>query len=428
MRLKLREGTGAVRVLQHASVLLAALAIACGRSDRSAGASPSTRDSSDSVLPGIDVLLRDSLHLVTGRRVGLITNQTGSTASGVSSIDALAGQTGVELVALFSPEHGIRGAEEGGLAIGSSTDAATGLPIRSLYGETRQPTAGMLADIDVLVFDIQDIGARYYTYVSTMALAMEAAGRSGLPFIVLDRPNPIGGTAVHGNVLDPAFASFVGMYPVPMRHGMTAGELARMIRGRFGVVVELTVVPAAGWHRDLWYDATGLPWIRPSPNMPDIESATHYPGTCLFEGTNLSVGRGTDRAFQQIGAPWLDADAVVTELSSMDLPGVRIEPVRFTPAAPGDGKYDGIELNGIRFAVTDRAVYDPVRTAVAAMIAIRGVNADFEFRNAGFDRLAGTDRLRARIESGEDLESILASWAAPLAAFKALREPYLLYD
>lgn len=386
------------------------------------------------VRPGIDVLLADSSHLIDGRRVGLITNRSGVGRDGTSSIDLLHGYAGAELAALFAPEHGIRGTEAEGSAIEDATDEATGLPIYSLYGETRAPTPEMLASVDVLAFDIQDIGARYYTYVSTMALAMEAAGRAGIPMIVLDRPNPIGGLT-QGPVLDPAFATFVGLYPVPARHGLTAGELARLYRGAFGVEVALHVVPAAGWSAERWFDETALPWIAPSLNMPSLESAAHYPGTCLFEGTNLSVGRGTPTAFHVLGAPWLDGEAWVAEIESVaggtgvaGLPGVEIRAVTFTPESPSDGRFGGEEIGGIRLTVTDRSTYDPVRTAAAALLAARRLSGDaWEWRVRHFDRLAGSDRLRLAIDRGAPLEEATSEWAADVAAFEALRRPYLLY-
>ncbi|HEX7052062.1 MAG TPA: DUF1343 domain-containing protein [Longimicrobiales bacterium] len=434
------------RAYSLTTLLLAAL-LGCGvqevRGAREEGTLPVVR-------LGIDVLLSDSLHLLRGRRVGLITNQTGrgrfssgagepgsagpgsatraSGLPGVSTIDLLYRHPAVELVALFSPEHGIRGVADPGASIASGRDAATGLPIYSLYGRTRKPTAEMLEGIDVLVFDIQDIGTRYYTYVWTMALAMQAAAEHRLDFVVLDRPNPLGGHLVQGNILDTAYASFVGLYPVPMRHGLTAGELARFLNAEHGIGAELVVVPMQGWRREQWYDQTGLPWIPPSPNMPSLESATHYPGTCLFEGTNLSVGRGTRAPFQQIGAPWLDAETLVRRLNAYGLPGVRFEPVRFTPAAPGDGKFDGVAVRGIRFIATDRDRYDPTRAAVAALIEIRRLHPDrLTWRTAHFDRLAGTDRLRKRITAGATLEEVTAHWSAERAAFVERRAKYLLY-
>ncbi|MSR22219.1 MAG: DUF1343 domain-containing protein [Gemmatimonadetes bacterium] len=380
------------------------------------------------VLPGIDVLLRDSLHLVSGRRVGLITNHTGIDAQVVSSIDRLARQPGVELVALFSPEHGIRGTAQAGAEVGEERDPGTGLVVHSLYGATLKPTPAMLRGVEVLLFDIQDIGARYYTYVYTMALAMEAAGEQGIPFVVLDRPNPVGGLAVQGNILDPAFASFVGRYPIPMRHGMTPGELARLFQSEFGVQVDLTVVPVDGWRRSMLFPETGLPWRPPSPNMPSLESALHYPGTCLFEGTNLSVGRGTERPFQRIGAPWLDGEELTRRMSARGIPGVAFHAEVFTPTAPGDGKFDGVELRGVRLEVTDPALYDPTRTAVALLVEARRLSGDAWRWNADqFDRLAGTDRLRFGVEEGRDVPELADGWTEALDAFEGLRRASLLY-
>ncbi len=385
-------------------------------------------DDSVAVRPGLEVLISDSIHLVRDRRVGLVTNHTALDRNGRHAIDVLR-EGGVELVALFSPEHGIRGRAEAGERVESGVDEASGLPVHSLYGAIRKPTAEMLAGLDVLVFDIQDIGARYYTYVSTMALAMSAAAEQNLPFVVLDRPNPIGGRLVQGNVLEPEHASFVGLYPIPMRHGMTVGELARLFNAQFGIGAELHVVPAAGWRRGDWFDATGLPWVAPSPNMPSLESATHYPGTCLFEGTNLSVGRGTDRAFQQIGAPWLDGNALGERLNSRALPGVRFEPVSFTPRAPGDRKFDGVPVSGVRWMVTDRETYDPTVAAVAALIEARGLaGTNWEWRPAHFDRLAGTAALRSRIEAGEPVDAVIRDWRTERAAFRELRAAHLLYE
>jgi uncharacterized protein YbbC (DUF1343 family) len=382
-----------------------------------------------SVRPGLEVLLADSLHLVRGKRVGLVTNQTALARGGRHAIDLLHASPDLELVALFAPEHGIRGVARPGERIESGVDAATGLPIHSLYGDTRKPTPAMLDSVDVLVFDIQDLDARAYTYKWTMALALEAAGEAGIPFVVLDRPVPTGAERSQGNVLDPAFATFVGLHPVPMRIGMTTGELARLLHGDHGIGGELSVVPVQGWRRSTWFDETGLPWVAPSPNMPDLESATHYPGIVLFEGTNLSVGRGTPRAFQQIGAPWLDGEALARALAAYDLPGVRFEAVVFTPRDPGDDKFVGQEVRGVRLVVTDRASYDPTVTAVAALLAARRLAGDhWEWRIAHLDRLAGTDRLRAAVEEGLPLESIVAPWTAERARFDATRARWLLYD
>lgn len=391
------------------------------------------------VRPGIDVLLADSAHLVRGRRVGLVTNhtalywaQTGPEASPDEAvghvIDAIDGADDVELVALFAPEHGIRGTAEAGDHIATEVDEQTGVTVHSLYGETRRPTAEMLEGVDVLLFDMQDVGARYYTYVSTMAYAMEAAGEHGIPFVVLDRPNPIRGDAVQGNVLDPAYSTFVGLYPVPMRHGMTAGELARLYVGEFGIDVELHVVPMDGWRRDMTFDETGLPWVAPSPNMPSLPSALAYPGTCLFEGTPLSVGRGTDRAFQWVGAPWLDGEALAATLGGYGFEGVTFEAVTFTPDAPGDGKFDGEEVRGVR-VVGESSTYDAPRVAVAMLVEARRAAGDrWSWREAHFDRLAGTDALRLGLEAGEGVDALTEGWAAQLQAFEELRTPYLIYE
>jgi uncharacterized protein YbbC (DUF1343 family) len=417
--------------------LLGACAPDAGAERPGAGA---TSDGADApraqvVRAGIDVLLDDRMELVRGLRVGLITNHTGMAGLGagpgaaVSTIDRLHEHPDVELVALFGPEHGLRGEAEAGERVASGVDDRTGLPVHSLYGETRSPPAEVLDGLDALLFDIQDIGTRYYTYVWTMTLAMEAAAERGVRFIVLDRPNPIGGALVQGNVLDPAFATFVGLHPVPMRHGLTAGELARYVNAEHGIGADLEVVPVAGWSRDRWYDDTGLAWIAPSPNMPSLESAAHYPGTCLFEGTNLSVGRGTHEAFQQIGAPWLDHEALARAMTDRAIPGLEVTPVTFTPAAPGDGKFGGQTVRGVRLRVTDRAVYDPTVTGVALLVEIQRLHPDrLTWRVAHFDRLAGTDRVRQGILAGRSVAGITADWPAQLAAFRAAAATYLLYD
>ncbi len=421
------------------SALLTLLLLSCaappdGPGAAGGAASPSPTPGSagkvggGTVSPGVEVLLQDSLQLVRGRRVGLITNHTGILPDGTSDIDTLAALPDVDLVALYSPEHGIRGTAAPGETVAGGRDARTGLPIHSLYGATRKPTPEMLEGVDVLLFDIQDVGSRYYTYVWTMALAMEAAGEAGIPFVVLDRPDPVGGALVQGNVLDTAFASFVGLYPVPMRHGMTPGELARLLVGAFGVRVELHVAPLRRWRRSMLFHDTGLPWVAPSPNMPSPESALHYPGTCLFEGTDLSVGRGTERAFQWVGAPWLDGDALAARLNALGLPGVRFEAARFTPRAPGDGKFDGQEVRGVRFVATDPAAYDPTVAAVATLLEARRMSGDrWRWNASHFDELAGTDRLRKTIDAGLPLADVVAPWREALARFQTLRAPYLLY-
>jgi uncharacterized protein YbbC (DUF1343 family) len=376
------------------------------------------------VRPGIEVLLTDSLALVRGRRIGLLTNQTGVDRAGRDDLSRLRG-AGLTVTALFSPEHGFRGVLDVE-NIGHGVDSATGLPLFSLYGDVMEPTPDMLARVDVVVVDLQDIGARTYTYVSTALRTLRAAARARVGVIVLDRPNPIGGTMIQGPVLDTAFASFVGMLPVPLRHGMTFGELLRFGNDVLGIHGLLTVVPVAGWRRDEWFDATGLPWVRPSPNMPDLESATHYPGLVLFESTNLSVGRGTPIAFQVLAAPWLDPRRVAAELAGV--PGVTISDTVVIPRAPTDGKYDGVRLPALRFAVADRTAYDPVRLAARLLAVIERLHGDFLRLDArGFDQRAGTDRFRKGILAGVPPDSVAAGWREELARFAELRRRYLLY-
>lgn len=385
-------------------------------------------DRTPAVVPGVENFLADVPIAIRGKRLGLITNHTGVDASGVSIVDRLRASPHVRLVALFGPEHGIRGTAADGVKISSGTDARTGLPIHSLYGATRTPTPEMLRGIEVLAFDMQDVGARAYTYISTMALAMKAAKRADIPFVVLDRPNPIGGHIVEGSILDSAFASFTGIYPIAVRHGMTIGELARMFNDRFGIGADLIVVPLGRWRRTMWQDETGLPWIRPSPNIRRLETAIHYPGTVFIEATNLAEGRGTEVPLEGAGAPWLRARAVADSMNAMALPGVRFEATRFTPAA-GAPKYPGVRNHAVRFIVTDREAYRPVRTALLFIDLVRRMHqAHFRWRErgAGFDRLAGSDAARRAIERG-DVRSLLARWVEEALEFERIRQRYLLY-
>jgi uncharacterized protein YbbC (DUF1343 family) len=378
------------------------------------------------VRPGISVLLSDSLHLVRNRRIGLVTNQAGVDAQGVSNVDRLR-SAGVRLLALFSPEHGFRGVADPGALVASSKDSATGLPIYSLYGRTSAPTDEMLAGIEVMIVDLQDAGARYYTYLATTIEVMRAAARRGLSVVVLDRPNPIGGL-VQGNVLDPAFLSSVGSLAIPMRHGMTLGELARLAASDLRIAVPLVVVPVDEWRRTLAMDQTGLPFVPPSPNLRSVESLFHYPGLCLFEGTNLSVGRGSDAPFEQIGAPWLDTSAVLSAMRLAGLPGVRFSAVEFTPRKPGDAKFADTLVRGIRLGVTDRSTYDPTITAVYLLAAVKSVHqGHFSWIRAHFDRLAGGTTLREQIDAGTSPVDIVRGWQEELKQFRVRREPALIY-
>ena len=413
-------------------VVLAALACA---PTRQASVQPPTSDlQAPTVLPGLDVFLDTLPAWASGKRLALITNNASVDARGRSDIDRLTGRSDVKLVTLFAFEHGIRGDAPAGAHIANEVDAKTGLPVYSLYGEIQKPTPAMLEGVDVLLYDVQDVGARPYTRVSTMALSMKAAAEKGIPFVVLDRPNPLGGVEVEGPVLEPAFASFVGMYPIPLRHGMTLGELARFYNESFGIGADLRVIPMRGWRRAMRFADTGLPWVGPSPNIRTLEAALLYPGTVLIEGTNLSEGRGTDRPFEQVGAPWLRADDVVREMTALDLPGVRFETVRI-PIAADARKYGGQTVPGVRLVVTDADVFRPVRTALHLIAITRRLHpADFAWVGANrreptlltIDRLAGTDRARKAIEAGT-LDELLRRNDEEAAAFRAVREKYLLY-
>ena len=382
---------------------------------------------------GVDRLADTLPAALVAKNVGLITNHTGADREGKSTIDVLAARTDMKLVALFAPEHGIRGTESG--TIETVTDSATGLLVHSLYGETRQPTAEMLEGVDALVFDIQDVGARQYTYPSTMAYGMKAAAEKGIPFVVLDRPNPVTGSIVEGNILDTTYASFVGLYPIASRHGMTVGELAMMHNELFRIGADVYVVLMEGWTRDLWMDQTDLPWKGPSPNLPYFEGTIHYPGTVLFEGTSLSEGRGTERPFEYIGAPWLKAQEMADSMNAMALPGVRFEALDYTIVASGR-KYGGELAHGVRFVATDRNAYRPITATLLFMeLAKRLHPDDFTFRSGGgdgrpvtysLDRLSGTDQTRAAIDAGT-VRDLLARWAEDEARFIGMRKPYLLY-
>jgi uncharacterized protein YbbC (DUF1343 family) len=385
-----------------------------------------TSSQASPVRPGIETFLSNVPETLRGKRVGLITNHSGIDRSGTLDLDLIAAHKDLKLVALLAPEHGIRGNLEAGVEVTDEVDAKTGVPVYSLYmSEDRGPTAEMLKDVDVLVYDLQEVGGRTWTYVSTMALAMEAAKRKGIPFVVLDRPNPIGGEIVEGALLDPRFKSFVGMYPIPARHGMTVGELATLFNQKFGIGAELIVARVENWQRSQWFDETGLPWVNPSPNLRSLAALTSYPGSVYFEGTNLSEGRGTDRPFEQVGASWLNARAVAEVMNERRLPGIRFEPITM-PVASSAAKFPGQTIPAIRFAIIDRKAYRPVRTALLLIDEIRRQHAK-EFAWSGtIDRLTGSDKVRLAIEGGT-LASLLDEWERDAAAFKRSSAPYLLY-
>ena len=373
-------------------------------------------------LTGVDVLAAEECAALRGRKVGLITNHTGRTADGRRTVDVIAAASDVALTALFSPEHGWDGVLDE--KVGDTIDAATGLKVFSLYGQTRKPTPAMLADVDTLVFDIQDIGCRFYTYIATMRNGLEAAAEHGLRFVVLDRPNPIGGLAMAGPVMRDAGRDFVGAHTIPLRHGMTIGELARMMVGEAGIDVELDVVRCAGWQRADWWHHTGLPWVNPSPNMRRLTQALTYPGIGLIEGTNLSVGRGTDTPFEILGAPWIDARALAADLNGRGLPGVAFEPVHFTPDA---SKHRGTRCGGVHVLVTNWQTFQPVRTGVHVACALRARFGD-AWDTKRLNWLLKDDPTAAAILAGEPADQIVAAWQGRLKVFAMRRRPFLLYE
>lgn len=384
---------------------------------------------SAAVRTGLDNVA-DAQGLFKDKRIGIIANHTSYNGQGTYIVDIFRQMPGVRVVALFSPEHGLRGTEEAGVKVDSQTDPASGLPIYSLYGQTPKPMPQMLADVDVLVFDIQDVGARFYTYLYTMSLAMEAAAEAGKRFVVLDRPDPIDGVQIEGPVLDPKFASFVGLHPIPVRYGQTVGELATMIDGEGwlakGVKADLTVVPMTGWRRGLWYDQTGLPFIKPSPNMPDLETAAVYPGLCLLEGTNVSEGRGTPMPFRQFGAPWMDAKKLRDRLAELHLSGVIFATAAFTPTA---SKHKGQLCHAVTLTVTDRGKLEPFWTGVQIVNAIYRLHSDkFEWLPDHFDHLCGTDAIRKAIVAGSSLDDLKKRWLAECETFDQTRRKYLQYS
>ena len=396
-------------------VLAVATMVGCDRSadePRSGGA-----------LTGIDVLARDGFAQLRGRRVGLITNHTGLSRDGISTARLLYEAPGVELVVLFSPEHGLKGLLDVA-KIADARDDETGLRVYSLYGETRQPTPQMLEGIDTLVFDIQDIGTRFYTYISTLGLAMQAAAEHGIRFVVLDRPNTINGIDVEGPILDPGRECFVAWHPLPIRHGMTVGELARMFDAELSLDLGLQVIAVEGWRRADYFDATGLQWVDPSPNMRSLTEAILYPGIGLLEKANLSVGRGTATPFELFGAPWLDAEALATRLDAAALDGVRFEPITFTPDA---SKFAGELCHGVRVALADRRAFRPVRAGLTIAVELRRLHPD-DWDAAALDHLLRHRRALDAVLAGRKVADIEALWEAELSGFLERRAPFLLYD
>ncbi len=431
------RGTDVLRPALLAALLLCS---ACSQTPErpAADAAPCEAPPCAPVKTGAAALAERGFDLLDGKRVGLVVNHTARVDT-AHLIDLVFAAPNVELTALFGPEHGLRGLADAGEKVADGQDERTGVPVYSLYGETRKPTPDMLRGIDALVFDIQDIGARFYTYISTMGLAMQAAAEQGIPFVALDRPNPLGGNYVSGFMLEPGHTSFVGQYPIPMAHGMTVGELARMIRDHSMMEglenLDLHVVEMEGWRRDMLWPETGLPWIPPSPNIPDFETALVYPGAVFFEATAASEGRGTRQPFVHVGAPWLDGQAAADSLNARGLPGVRFEAASFAPASiPGMAsrpKLEGQSLEGIRHVLTDAQAFQPVETGIHVLAVFweqaAAMQEEFVNRPAALARLAGTGRLLDLLQQDAPPETIAASWEREAAAFREARAASLIY-
>ncbi len=380
----------------------------------------------NTVSPGVEVLLKDQKELLKGKKVGLITNPTGIDSELNSIVDLLNDDPDIELTALYGPEHGVRGDAQAGSSVGFYIDEKTGLPVYSLYGKTKKPTPEMLENVDVLVFDIQDVGTRYYTYIYTMAYAMEAARENDIPFIVLDRPNPQGGLSVDGPVLEPEFSSFIGLYPIPLKHGMTVGELASFFNEEFEIGADLTVVKMKGWKRSMDYDDTGLPFVLASPNMPTVSTTFVYPATGLIEGTNVSEGRGTTKPFELIGAPYINSADLAAKLNSLSLPGVKFRAASFTPTF---SKHTGKLSHGVEVYVTDREEFNAVPTGLHIIKTIHDMYPnDFQFLAANnFSLLIGNDWVRPMILEGASVAEIMNQYQNEQDEFKEVRKEYLMY-
>ena len=388
------------------------------------------------VQPGIEVLLQSRRSLLRGARIGAVVHPASVLPDLRHTADALAASRDFELVSLFGPQHGARGEKQDNMVESEFyRDPDKGLPVHSLYGATRWPTEEMLSDLDVLLFDLQDAGTRVYTFIYTMAYCMEACARYRKSMVILDRPNPINGRQIEGNLLHPDFQSFVGRYPIPMRHGMTAGELALMFNTHFGIGCSLTVIEMQGWRRDQWFDQTGLPWVQPSPNLPTLTSATVYPGSVLVEGTCLSEGRGTTRPFEFIGAPFIGSRRYAEHLNALELPGVRFRPAHFQPTFQ---KWAGMMCGGVQIHVLDRDGFEPYLTGIALISAARTLwpesfewrqpPYEYEFVKMPFHILTGGSGIADMIERGTPIDRIRESWQGDVDAFARLRSSYLLYE
>ncbi len=370
---------------------------------------------------GIDILAAGGFAQLAGLRIGLLANDASRDSSGRRTVQALAAARGVQLVALFSPEHGIGADRDGKIA--SGRDAETGLPIHSLYGAQRRPAGKMLAGLDAIVVDIQDVGVRFYTYATTMGYLMEAAAQRRLKVFILDRPNPIGAAGVRGPMLDPDLRSFTGYFPMPLLHAMTIGELANMFNREMGTGADLTVIAMRGYRRDSWFDETGLPWVNPSPNLRAVNAAVVYPGVALIEGTNVSVGRGTPAPFELVGAPWIDGPALAAYLERREIAGVRFEPAVFTP---NSDRYTGKRCHGVRIVLSDRSALDAPRLGMELAVALHRLHPK-TFAVKDMLALLGSRRTLAAIEADEDPVVGARRWQADVEAFTAMRAKHLLY-
>ena len=383
-------------------------------------------------MTGLDLLISAQLDLVRGKRVGLVTHPAAVLPDLTGAVDALI-NAGVRLTALFGPEHGFDGSAADGAPVGDAVDPRTGLPVSSLYGPTKEPTPAMLTGVDVLVFDMQDVGARFYTFISTLYYVLRGAAKAGKPVIVLDRPNPINGERIEGPLVDPGLESFVGSVPIPIRHGLTTGELARYVNAEHKLNADFYVIEMRGWKRESWFDQTGLPWVLPSPAMPQLSTATAYPGMCFIEGTNLSEGRGTTLPFEIVGAPWLDGYELAQSLNRLDLPGVRFRSLYFVPSA---SKHTGQKCSGVQMHVTDRDAFRPVATGLHVIAACRAqaperfefLSSSWEGRPPHLDLLTGVAAVREGLAGDRTVREITATWPAIEAEFARKREPYLLYE
>jgi uncharacterized protein YbbC (DUF1343 family) len=392
-------------------------------------------ESSSVVKTGLDRVI-EFQELYQGKRIGIVTNHTAYNSKNEYITDIFQKSPNTGVVALFGPEHGIKGNEAAGTKIEDEVDTLKKIPIFSLYGKIRKPTPKMLKNIDILIFDIQDIGARFYTYIYTMSLAMEAAAENRIPFVVLDRPNPINGIDTEGNILEESFRSFIGLHPIPVRHGMTIGELARMFNEegwlQNQIQADLKVISMKHWKRDMWYDQTGLVWRSPSPNIPDLQVATAYPGMCLFEGTNISEGRGTYQPFLRIGAPWFDKDHFIAINKVIELPGVFLGPITFTPrsipAMSPHPKYKDDLITGISLSVNNRNTFRPYLSGIMLVHHFYRLDSrSFKWRELHFDRLCGTSKVRKFIMERKGLDEIKEWMDKDIEHFRKIRKKYLLY-